>query len=425
MELVASLLSNAEATVSVAVINSHFLDHYLAPLLYALIGIAGLVSVFFVSWSGILYMISAGKVDQLETAKRTLKNALLGLVLVIGAGVLVHLLTTSYGGAEYVDQSYLPNISEVEVNPSSGSLLDLITQTVVGFLQNILSSIFSPFMQALEYLSQSTPFMSDNGVVLKMWLAVLGIANGLLILIVTLLGFQMMTASVLGFEELSFKQLLPKIGAVFLLMNASLFIIDVLINLSNGMIEALKLSFDFESFWVSLNQLFGNSGTLSIALLIISLLFVVLAFILMVYYVMRLITLYVGAILSPLVVLLGLLPAFRDFAFISFKTYLSHIFVLFVHTILFILSGSLLAGIQTSSGGATLMSLVLGIATLVAVLKTQGLLNQLHYASVTPKALKRIGGHFISGVSHISKTIEEVKKQRAKEEEKIKGRQVA
>ena len=70
-----------------AVVNATVQD-YLRPIMFALVGLAGAVSAFFLVVGGIEYMTSSGKPDKLEHAKKTLKNALIGLILVIGAASL-------------------------------------------------------------------------------------------------------------------------------------------------------------------------------------------------------------------------------------------------------------------------------------------------------------------------------------------------
>ena len=80
--------------------------------------------------------------------------------------------------------------------------------------------------------------------------------------------------------------------------------------------------------------------------------------VLLVYYVMRIVTLYIGAVLSPLVSMLWLVPGFRDFAETAFKTYLTTIFVLFTHVIILQLSSSILTGLATASGDNAVYQLV-------------------------------------------------------------------
>jgi hypothetical protein len=132
------------------------------------------------------------------------------------------------------------------------------------------------------------------------------------------------------------------------------------------------------------------------------LIFLILTFILLVYYVGRIVTLYLGAVLAPIVLLLWLLPSFRDFASNTIKTYISTIFVLFVHVIILLLAGSILSSLVVSGSNQPdqIMSLVVGMSTLVALIKTQGVMAQLNYASIGPRSLRRLSGQFANSLNH-------------------------
>src|SRR5690606_33624035 len=110
-----------------------------------------------------------------------------------------------------------------------------------------------------------------------------------------------------------------------------------------------------------------------------------LSVVLLVYYVGRLVTLFIGAVLSPLVILIWLVPGFRDFSESAAKTYLTTIFVLFVHVVILQLAASLFVGMSAASDSPvpdTLMSMIVGLATILALLKTQGAMMQLSYVSM-------------------------------------------
>jgi len=72
----------------------------------------------------------------------------------------------------------------------------------------------------------NTPALSTNSVVFNFWLVMMGITNSLFAIVIALLGFQVMSASTFGFEELTLKEILPRIGLAFLLANTSIFLID-------------------------------------------------------------------------------------------------------------------------------------------------------------------------------------------------------
>ena len=102
-----------------AVINAQLTD-FLQPLVGALITLAGLTAGFFVVVSGLEYMTSRGNPKRLDHAKRTLKNAALGLLLVIAAAFIFNFLNTAYNTAAPLSQSIPPPIIEMSEPPPEG-----------------------------------------------------------------------------------------------------------------------------------------------------------------------------------------------------------------------------------------------------------------------------------------------------------------
>jgi type IV secretory pathway TrbL component len=149
-----------------------------------------------------------------------------------------------------------------------------------------------------------------------------------------------------------------------------------------------------------------ETSGLGVAALLIMVAFVICSIVLLVYYVMRLVTLYLGAVLAPLVSLIWLIPGFRDFAETAFKTYLTTIFVLFVHVVILQLSASLFTGMATASGDNvvpdTLIAMVTGIATIIMLLRAQSVMMQFSYVSMGSRNLKKLGGQFMNGVSYMT-----------------------
>jgi hypothetical protein len=375
------------------------------PLMTTLSAIAGLICVLFLVIGGINYMSSSGQPDKLVHAKKVIRNALIGLIMVLSAATLTVILTHAYNGSSSGVPQAVPSLNAIKPTSTSLSLVDVIIKAIVGVLQNIIESVAAPFINALQYFTSSTPLMAANPSVFSLWLAVLAIADTMFVLVVAALGFHLMSATSLGFDELEFKHILPQLGLAFLLMNSSIFAIDTIISLSNGMIDAIHAGFGDISVWQTLISITQQSGSLGFAALLIMVVFVIMSVMLLVYYVGRLITLYLGAILAPLVFLLWLLPSFKDFAANATKTYLTTIFVLFVHVIILELAASIFATLITNGPNKTpdpIMALVVGLSTLVALLKTQGVMTQLTYASIGPKAVRRLSAQFVNGVSHVS-----------------------
>jgi hypothetical protein len=375
------------------------------PLMATLSVIAGLTCVLFLIVGGMNYMSSSGQPDRLAHAKKVIRNALIGLIMVLGAATITAVLTHAYSGSNDGAAQAVPVLNAVKPASTSFSLVDVIIKAIVGVLQNIIASIAAPFINALQFFTTSTPLMAANPSVFNLWLAVLAIADTMFVLVVAALGFHLMSASSLGLNELEFKHILPQLGLAFLLMNSSIFAIDTIISLSNGMINALRAGFADTSVWQGLTSITQQAGSLDLAALLIMVVFVVMSVILLIYYVGRLVTLYLGAVLAPLILLLWLLPSFKDFATNAAKTYLTTIFVLFVHVVILELAASIFETLTISGPNKTadpIMALVVGLSTLVALLKTQGVMTQLTYASIGPKAVRRLSAQLVNSVSHVS-----------------------
>jgi hypothetical protein len=379
---------------------------YVIPTIQVLSGLASIAFVFFVVNGGYLYMTSSGKPDRMEHAKDVLKKAALGLIVVLAALTITSILSHAYGSPHEVGNATLPNLQSIEPNQASNGLIDMIIKAVTGFLVNIISSAGEPFLKALDFFTKATPSMAENQSVFNFWLAIVGIADVLFALVVALLGFHVMSASTFGFDEVEFKHLLPRLALVFLLMNTSIFLIDGIIELSNVLVSAVGKISGASSVWETLIEIVKKTSGQGLAALLMMLAFVILSVILVVYYIMRLVTLYIGAVLSPLVSLLWLVPGFRDFAETAFKTYLTTIFVLFVHVVILQLAASLFTGMATASGSDqlpnALMAMVVGIATILVLLKVQGTMMQFSYVSMGARNMRKLGGQFINGVSYMA-----------------------
>jgi len=379
---------------------------FIAPVVVTLAAAAGLVATFFLINGAYHYMTSSGQPEKLEQAKKVIRNALIGLAIVIAAGTMTAILTHAYQSSGGNATQSLPALGAIQPAPTSNGLVDVLVKAVTGLFLKLIQSAGAPFLAALDYFTHATPLMAANSSVFNIWLAIVGIADAMFVLVLILLGFHVMSATTLGLEEIELKHLLPQAALAFLLINTSIFAIDAVISLSNAMIHALGAAFPSTSVWTVLSNVAKQSASLGLAALLIMVVFLVFSVILLVYYVGRLVTLYLGAILSPVLVLLWLVPGFKDFVSAAVKTYLTTVFVLFIHVIILLLAASIFAGMVTGSPDKSLdpvMATIVGVATLVALLKTQGVLMQFSYVSVGPKAIRKLGGQFSNGMSYINK----------------------
>jgi hypothetical protein len=376
------------------------------PLMLTLSGLASLVCTFFLVQAGIAYTTSSGNPEKLAHAKIVLRNSLLGLVIVLSAASLTTLLTHAYSAGNPVSSQTLPPINAIATDNSNGGLTDVLLKAITSMFRTIITSAGKPFIAALKFFTTSTPLMANNNAIFKFWGATVAMADALFVLVLGLLGFHVMSAESLGVEEIDFKKLVPKIALTFLLVNTSIFGIDAVISLSNGMISTLNSAFGGITVLGTLSDIISQSGGLGIAALLIMVVFLILTVILLVYYVTRLVVLYLGTILSPLIILLYLVPAFRDFVSTAIKQYVTTIFVLFVHVVILLLAAILFEGFKPENFTGTnnpLMSLILGIGTLLALLRTQGIMQQWSYASIGPNAFRKMGRQFSNDVQYVYK----------------------
>lgn len=378
---------------------------YVVPLLRTLCTLASVACVVFLIHGGFIYMTSAGKPERLDHAKRIIRNALIGLLIVLGAGIVNEVLAHAYSASAVTSSAKLPQLQAIPSDKVSNGLVAALIKAITGLLNNIIQSIAQPFLHALSFFTSSTGLMVANSAVFNLWLAMVGICDGLFVLIVALLGFHVMSASTFGFDEVEIKHLLPRFGLVFLGMNVSIFVIDGFISLSNAMIDAVNAASGATPVWDTLSGVVKQSGGQGVAALLIMVAFLILSVMLLVYYIGRLVTLYIGAVLSPAVLLAWLVPGFRDFSETAAKTYLTTIFVLFVHVVILQLAASLFVGMAAGSENNlpdTLMAMVTGLATIVALLKTQGVMTQFSYVSGGARNARKLGGQLMNGVGYIT-----------------------
>lgn len=367
---------------------------YLSPILTIFATVATLLCTVFLSVGGYWYMTAAGDVDKLTQAKKIIRNALIGLLLVLGATLATAILSNAYAGGHATPAQTVPSFKPGVPIPDDLSIGGLILKGIVAFLKSVLQSAVDPIMNGLSAFLQSTPLMAQNATVFSLWVVVLAIANVLFIAVVALLGFHIMSANVFGYEELSIRHLLPRIGLIFVLMNSSIFAIDVIIGLANAIVNAFRAGIPTTDLWKTLSTLTdalsGNQGIITLLLMVVMAIFGV---ILYVYYITRLLVLYLGAVLAPLMVLLCLLPAFRDFAISMIKTYIATIFVILVHVVILTLAASLLVDIAVDpvhgTNGVTVI--LIGIAAMMLLLKTQTAMSQAGYATAGLRTARKMG----------------------------------
>lgn len=378
----------------------------IVPLLAAFGSLAFFVCLAALVTGGYFLMTSGGHPSKVEKGKRIIRNAIIGCVVVLGATGLVSIMQNAYS-TKTAQPQQLPSVSVEQ--PKDEGVGPIVNAAVSAFLQGAIASVGKSVIELIKQFTTATPMMASNNSVFNLWVVIVAIADVLFLLVVGLIGFRIMGASVIGLEDVDLGSLVPQVATGFVIANFSIFAIDAIIGLSNAMIQALLMGMSNDIIWVSLVTLLaGVANMTNIGILFIYSAIVILGIMLLVYYLQRMIVLYVGAVLSPLVILLWLLPSFRDFATAAMKTYIITIFVLFVQVVILMLAVSLFSGLVKGDGNPFITAL-LGIATLLALLKTGHTMTQIALMSSGSYGLRRLGNTFVRSVSHMSSTIQKNK----------------
>lgn len=366
--------------------------------LTAIMILAGLGAVIFLIRGGYLYITSTGNPAALDEAKRTIKNALIGLVIVIGAAVLSSILGNAMTQPSSNAVGTSINLAPIVPTTPDNSLAQVLLDAISGFLKNIIGSATKPFLDGITWFLTGTPSLATNSVVFNFWLIMVGITDSLFAVVIALLGLHVMSASSFGFEELTLKELLPRIGLAFLLANTSIFLIDWIILLCQTLVHAvLNATGGLGQAWI-LNAfdpaalLTGSTAMITLIFLVI---FILLAAVLLLFYISRLMVLAFGAVVSPIVCLIWLLPGTTDFAVNAMKAYLVTIFTIFIHVVIIQLASAFLA-IPGQEGANPIISIMIGIALFSLLLKSTATTLQLALAGGTSGAIKKLGNQLFN-----------------------------
>lgn len=362
--------------------------------------IAAASAVFFLIRGGYVYITSTGNPNALEDAKKTIRNALVGLVVVLCANLLVSTLQGALVGDTATGSvTNLPMTQIETVTPSDG-LTQVLIDAVNGFVQNIVESATKPMVDGIITFLGSTPSLLENSTIVKFWAIMLGIADTLFVLVVALIGLQFMSASTFGFEEIEFKHILPRIGLAFLGANVSLFLADYAIKACNALVAGVIAVTDgLNHAWIT-NAVTVSSlvdGTMPFIILIFLLLFLITAIVLLLMYISRLIIISLGAVLAPFIFLLWAMPKTADFAEMAVKGYLVSVFTIFIHIVTIQLAGSFLSLPEQTDN--SLISIAVAIGLLLTMLKTPSFMMQMIFFSRGMGAVRTMGSQITNVIS--------------------------
>ena len=357
-------------------------------------------AVFFIVFGGYKYITSIGNPNNLESARKTIRNALIGLVIVLGAGLIISVLTNALGTSNSTTSTGAINMSAIETVKPSDGLTQVLIDAVSAFMQNIVQSATKPLIDGIIGFLTSTPDLLSNSVIVNFWKISLGITDSLFVIVVALLGLHFMSAEVLGFEELELKQLFPRIGLAFLGANISLFLANYFILTANTLTKAiLDSTGGLTDAWVvnAINLSSLSGGNTPLITLIFLVIFLITAVVLLLMYISRLIMISLFAVLSPFIFLFWSIPKLSDFADASIKTYAVTLFISFVHVVIIQLASAFL--ILPSGTTNSLISVGVAIGLFFTLLKTPSLMMNLVMYSAGSRAVKKIGGEIINVIT--------------------------
>ena len=376
------------------------ISSYTSDTLAIITIIASGAAVFFLLRGGYIYITSTGKPDALEEAKKTIRNALIGLVLVLAANGIVSLLQGALvGSSNSATVANLPLTQIESVKPADG-LTQVLIDAVNGFIQNIVQSATKPVVDGIMTFLTTTPELLSNSTIVKFWLIMLGITDTLFVLVVALLGLQFMSASTFGFEEIEFRHLLPRIGLAFLGTNVSLFLANYAIVTCNALVKGvINATGGLDHAWITNAITIANltNGTAPLITLIFLMLFLIIAIVLLLMYISRLIIIALGAVLSPFAFLLWTIPKTADFAEMAMKGYLVSVFMIFFHVVAIQLAGSFLSLPEQTNN--SLISIAVAIGLLLTLLKIPSFLMQLVLFSRGVGMMKHMGSQIVNVMS--------------------------
>lgn len=381
--------------------TSSVITDYTNNTLQLITVIASALAVFFLVKGGYLYITSAGNPQSLENAKKTIKNSIIGLLLVLGAHVIVSTLTASLAGTVSNTTTVAIPLSPIETVKPNDGLTQVLIDAISGVLQNIVQSATKPIIDGIITYLTTTPSLLSNSVVFNFWLVIVGITDSLFIVVVALLGLHVMSAESLGFEQVEIRTLLPKIGFAFLGANVSLFLADYVITTCNALVKAvIDSTGGIAQAWI-VNAItlptLSSGQTFSLITLLFLILFLILAIVLLFMYIGRLIFIALAGVLAPLIFLLWVLPKFSDFAEIAVKTYIVTVFVIFVHVIVIQLAASFLA--IPANNQNSLLAIAVAIGLFFTLLKIPGMMYQMVFYSSGLRSFRQLGGQIINVIS--------------------------
>jgi hypothetical protein len=398
--LLTTILFFVLATPVAAVGTSSEITNYTSNTLSIITTIASIAVVFFIVKGGFSYITSSGSPEKLEVAKKTIRNALIGLTVIIASGFIISVFSNALKVAPGVGTGSSISITPINTAAPSDGLTQVLIDAVTSFIQNIVQSAAQPVVNGIIGFLTTTPSLLGNSVVSNFWLVSLGITDSLFVVVVALLGLQLMSATTLGFEEVELRALLPRVGAAFLGANISLFLADCVITTANALTTTvLNATGGLNQAWIldAINPAGFIKGGTPLIILIFLVLFLIVAAVLLLMYISRLIIISVAGVLSPFIFLLWSIPKFADVAEMAVKSYFIAVFTVFINVVTIQLASSFLTIPGNSNN--SLVSILIAIGLFATLLKTPSFMMEIVLYASKNQTLKNVGRQVTNMVS--------------------------
>lgn len=344
-----------------------------------LVGIATLMIIV----SGLYVLVSRGNPERLTKAKNVAFGAVSGVVLVVLSGVLINVFIDRQH-SQYSDTGKaLETVVNQETEAvATDSDFNLFTEFMKHTIRTIIKDMSKSVSDMLKDSVSNTLSPVDAEEVFTLWARIATSMTSLMILFFTVRVIYEMISSMgdVGFDV---SKLIVTMLIVIMGVAGSIYLIDIAVKLNDSIVnKVFEVSYTseelnseatqkeaYESKWSPFFFTDEQIDNASLGLLIMILASSIVSIILASIYVMRTAIIFCGAVLSPLVVMLYLLPGMRSAVFQMIKVYLIWIFVAIPQAVLLILAGTIVSYGAGSGVGGAIFGTIMGIVILYLMVK--------------------------------------------------------
>lgn len=301
--------------------------------------IAGLVATIVIGYGGYLYITSAGSPDKLAYGKQLIYTAIIGVVVIIGAGVIGGVVTKWVAAPPVISKPDTFSQGDKQQFVCEGNLVQV---SVCELIRQMVDSGMQVVDRGLTDVLARTNVLSQNPGVVVMWQQSFGLALGLLLIILAMYGYGIMGSEMFGMSDYTFSALIKRLILAVGSASVSLYLLDLPIRLANaltgevlagggaGLLQSFFSSSSFDSL----------SGSLFFAIL--ALVAVIFGVVLLVFYAVRHMVIVLVAVLAPILLVLAILPKFSKMLDTVLRMYVGLVAVVVVHAIMIRLAVALL-----------------------------------------------------------------------------------